>query len=84
VPTVHRLGPYRFFFYSNENQGMGEPPHIHVRSAHGTAKFWLDPVRPHERRAYTPREIDRIRRIVEANREILLRRWHDFFDPPDR
>jgi hypothetical protein len=83
VPTVHRFGPYRFFFYSHENQVTNEPPHIHVRSAQGSAKFWLDPVGRHEHRAYTPREVERIRRIVEANREIFLRRWHDYFDPPD-
>ena len=83
MPTVHRFGPYRFFFYSHENRITDEPPHVHVRSASGSAKFWLDPVRRHEHRAYTPREIARIRRILEANREILLRRWHDYFDPPD-
>ena len=27
VPTVHREGPYRFFFYSADNS---EPPHVHV------------------------------------------------------
>ncbi len=83
VPTVHRFGPYRFFFYSHENQMTNEPPHIHVQSAQGYAKFWLDPVRLHEHQAYTPREIERVRRIVEANRGILMRRWYDFFDRPD-
>jgi len=27
MPTILRIGPYRFYFYSNEK---GEPPHIHV------------------------------------------------------
>ncbi len=27
MPTVMRIGPYRFHFYSRENN---EPPHIHV------------------------------------------------------
>lgn len=27
MPTVLRIGPFRFFFYSNENN---ELPHIHV------------------------------------------------------
>ena len=31
VPTVLRIGGYRFFFYANENN---EPRHIHVQSAH--------------------------------------------------
>ena len=63
VPTVHRFGPYRFFFYSDENRQMDEPPHIHVRSGNGSAKFWLEPVRQHEVRGYTRRETERIRRI---------------------
>jgi hypothetical protein len=29
MPEVFREGPYRFFFYSNEND---EPPHVHVRT----------------------------------------------------
>ncbi|MBI5463648.1 MAG: DUF4160 domain-containing protein [Ignavibacteriales bacterium] len=29
MPTVLRLGPFRFHFYSNE---MNEPAHIHVSS----------------------------------------------------
>jgi hypothetical protein len=38
-PTVFREGPYRFFFFSREEQRM----HVHVASADGEAKFWLEP-----------------------------------------
>jgi hypothetical protein len=41
-PTVFREGPYRFFFFfffSREEPRL----HIHVSSADGEAKFWLDP-----------------------------------------
>ena len=41
MPTVLRIGPYRFFFYANEN---GEPHHIHVQQDRMLAKFWLTPV----------------------------------------
>ena len=80
VPVVHRFGPYAFYFHSNENQAVGEAPHIHVRSGDGRASFWLQPVRARRVWGYTPREVDRIRRIVVANRELLLRRWDEFFD----
>jgi Domain of unknown function (DUF4160) len=80
VPTVHRFGPYRFFFYSDENRGTHEPPHIHVQSGNGEASFWLLLVRRREYWGYTPREVDRIRRLVLAHRPVLLRAWHDFFD----
>lgn len=41
MPTVLLLGPYRFFFFSLEND---EPPHIHVERDDAVAKYWLDPV----------------------------------------
>jgi hypothetical protein len=28
MPTVGRIGPFRFFFYSNEG---AEPPHVHAQ-----------------------------------------------------
>jgi hypothetical protein len=37
-PTVFREGPFRFFFSREE-----ERLHIHVQSAEGEAKFWIDP-----------------------------------------
>jgi Domain of unknown function (DUF4160) len=80
VPVIHRLGPYRFYFYSDENRETFEPPHVHVRSANGTAVFWLTPVSLRDVQGYTPREIERIRRIVVGSRDMMLRRWHEFFD----
>ena len=41
MPTVLRVGRYRFLFFSNENN---EPPHIHIKADRDQAKFWLDPV----------------------------------------
>jgi hypothetical protein len=41
MPTVLRVGPYRFFFYSNEGQ---EPPHIHVKAGGDEAKFRRDSI----------------------------------------
>ena len=89
MPVVHRFGPYRFFFHSNENRAIHEPPHIHVRSGDGIAAFWLEPVSVRYSRAYTPREVAQIRRIVVASRETMMRQWNDFFgqlpdQPPDR
>jgi hypothetical protein len=42
MPTVLRLGPYRFFFYAGD---VDEPSHVHVERDKDKAKFWLDPVR---------------------------------------
>jgi hypothetical protein len=82
VPTVHRFGPYRFYFFSQENRHTGEPAHIHVASADGQAVFWLDPVSLRTNHGYTPRDIERLRRIVTANRALLRRRWNEFFNNP--
>lgn len=38
MPTVLRIGPYRFHFYSRESN---EPPHIHVSRDDFEVKFWL-------------------------------------------
>lgn len=70
----------RFYFFSNENRASHEAPHIHVASGNCRATFWLEPVSVRAVFAYTPREVERIRRIVVANRGLLLRRWHEFFD----
>ena len=39
MPTVLRIGPYRFFFYSYD---LGERMHIHVICGQNEAKFRLD------------------------------------------
>ena len=41
MPTILRIGPYRFFFYNNED---GEPVHIHIQRDNKLAKFWVNPV----------------------------------------
>ena len=38
-PTVFRERGYRFYFFSREELRM----HVHVISADGEAKFWLEP-----------------------------------------
>jgi len=36
MPTILRVGPYRFFFYSADGE---EPPHVHVERDDSVAKF---------------------------------------------
>ena len=76
MPTVLRIRGYRFHFYANE--GL-EPAHIHVRSAQGTAKFWLSPVALADWRRYDYRELNAIRGLVVEHREELLRAWDTYF-----
>ena len=40
APTIVRDGQFRLFFFSREEERM----HVHISSADGEAKFWLEPV----------------------------------------
>lgn len=69
MPTILRIGPYRFYFYSNEK---GEPPHIHVQRERFLAKFWLNPVSLAGSKRFSSHELRAIQRHVEDNRDKLL------------
>jgi hypothetical protein len=75
VPTVLRVGPYRFFFYAGEE--AAEPPHVHVERDNQKAKFWLDPLRAAVGGSFSPTELRRIERIVRDHRDEILERWYD-------
>jgi len=76
MPTILRVGPYRFFFYAGDG---GEPPHIHVERDDSEAKFWLDSVRLERSHGFSRKEINRVRELVEENQQVLLEGWHEFF-----
>jgi len=76
MPSVPIKGPYRFFFYAGDRD---EPPHIHVERETMKAKFWLNPVRLQSSGGFSRSEINRIQRLVEDNKEDLLRSWNEFF-----
>ena len=76
MPTVFRIGPARFFFFSNE---AGEPPHIHVEQGDGVAKFWLEPISLAFGYRLNARELRRLEQLVRTNRERLLEAWNEFF-----
>jgi hypothetical protein len=76
MPTILRNGRWRFFFYSNEGS---EPPHVHVESADGEAKYWLTPVALVGSSRLKPRELRDLEWFVRLNRKFLLEAWNDFF-----
>ncbi|MDV6316599.1 DUF4160 domain-containing protein [Idiomarina sp. HP20-50] len=76
MPTILRIGAYRFFFYSNES---GEPPHIHVQRDNKLAKFWLKPVLMSSSIGFSSFELRRINRIVVQHRKGLLEAWDEYF-----
>ena len=77
MPTVLRIGGYRFFFYSNEN---GEPCHIHVQCERMTAKFWLRPVSLASSNGFAAHELRKLISLVEEHKQTFEEAWDGFFN----
>jgi len=77
MPTSLRVGPYRFYFWSNENN---ERPHIHVDRDAFSAKFWLSPIGLAKNRGFKAHELRNIESIVEENLETFLEAWREHFN----
>ena len=78
MPTVLRLGPYRFYFHSHE---PNEPPHIHVDRDTRSAKFWTAPVGLTRNLGFRSRELAELERIVHEHQERFNEAWNDYFGP---
>lgn len=76
MPTVLRVGGYRFFFYANEN---AEPVHIHIQRERMLAKFWLQPVALAGSSGFAAHELRKLVSLVEEHQSTLLEAWHEFF-----
>ncbi|MCK4627979.1 MAG: DUF4160 domain-containing protein [Sedimentisphaerales bacterium] len=76
MPTVLRIGPYRFYFYSHENI---EPPHIHIDRGNSSAKFWLDTAQLVRSIGFNPKELNTLYKMVIEHRLLLLEAWHGYF-----
>jgi hypothetical protein len=76
MPTVLRIGKYRFFFFSREGY---EPLHIHVENDDNYAKFWLEPVELAKSIGYNARELNHIRKLVIEKSDLFKERWFEHF-----
>jgi len=81
MPTVLRIGPYRFYFYSHE---PNEPPHVHVDRDESTAKFWLEPISLANNIGFSAKELRKLQLVVQENQEILLEAWNGYFGDSSR
>jgi hypothetical protein len=77
VPTVEVIGPYRFFFFSNEGT---EPVHIHVEREDNTGKFWLNPVSLAYSSGFSARELRAIEKIVIEHQSAWVEVWNEYFN----
>lgn len=76
MPTVCRVGPYRFFFYAGDRD---EPLHIHVERDDKIAKFWLDPIKLQNSGGFNRVELGRIHSVIKEHHSELMEAWNDYF-----
>ena len=75
-PTVFRIGPYRFFFNSREETRK----HVHVATAAGMAKFWLEPVVAlGSYHNLSPRDLRDVDLLVREHEDELRSAWDRHF-----
>lgn len=76
MPTVFRIGPYRYFFYASDRD---EPHHVHVERDDRIAKFWIDPVRLQSSGGFNRSELARIKAVITEHRIELMEAWDEYF-----
>jgi hypothetical protein len=75
MPTVLRIGRFRFHFYSDER---GEPAHIHVATADGECKFWLAPIALAGNKGLRPETVRQIERLVYVHANFLREKYDEY------
>ena len=76
MPTVLRVGSFRFHFYSDERS---EPAHIHVATPDGECKFWLDPIRLARNKGVPSHEIREIEKLVFEYQRLLMEKYNEYY-----
>jgi len=76
-PTVFREGPFRFFFFSREEERL----HIRVQSADGEAKVWIEPEIALARNyQLSDQDLSRVLQLVIDHEQEIRDAWHRHFD----
>ncbi len=75
-PTVFRVGPFRFFFFSREEPGT----HIHVVVADGEAKYWIEPkIELARNYGFTGPDLRRIEQLIDEREQEIRDAWQRHF-----
>jgi hypothetical protein len=75
-PSIFRVRNYRFFFFSREEARK----HVHVASADGEAKFWVEPiVALADHSGFSDRELRQIEIIVRDKADEIIKTWKKHF-----
>lgn len=72
MPVIFREKGYEFSFVMFD---LNEPMHVHVRSGHKQAKFWVEPLSIAWKRGYRPQELNEIERLILDNENLIREVW---------
>ena len=75
MPTVLRINGYRFFFFSDEHM----PQHIHIEKAGSYVRIVLDTHEVTDSYKISSKEINKLIKLVEENKETLKGAWDEYF-----
>ena len=76
APTIARVGQFRLFFFSREEERI----HVHVAHPDGEAKFWLTPsVHLAVNIGLSPFQVRQGQAIVEAHIKEIQDAWNRHF-----
>ena len=76
-PTVFRIGNYRFYFFSREEQRI----HIHVTSPDGEAKFWIEPaISLATFSGLSKHQLDHLQKLIEERKDEIVKAWKKHFE----
>ncbi len=73
MPTILRIGPFRFFFYSSD---VMEKMHIHVGSGRKEAKFWIEPLELAENEGFSEHELRTIKKHIAEHKDTIENEWN--------
>ncbi len=76
-PTLFRIGPYRFFFFSREE----EKKHVHIVSGDGEAKYWLKPeIELAKCHGLNKKQLNKLLKLVEDRKDEISEKWDEYFN----
>lgn len=75
MPTILKIGAFRFHFYSDEYM---EPAHIHIETPDGECKFWLSPVRLARNKGISPFVVRELERLIYKHLDFLKESYHEY------
>ena len=85
MPQLLRIGPYTFYFWSNESDPL-EPVHVHIvegRPTPDATKVWITATGRallcHNKSKIPEHVLNRLLRVVEANADTFVQAWREHF-----